>query len=110
MILRPRPSFALAKAQLSAARAQIAEIRAQLVQAERDYARQRGLADRQLISTQALEAALTQRDMLRARLASTEEQIGVAQIQFGGPGAARQHRRARAIQWRRGRQGGAAGG
>ena len=74
-----KAQLALAKAQLSAARAQIAEIRAQLVQAERDYARQRGLADRQLISTQALEAALTQRDMLRARLASTEEQIRVAQ-------------------------------
>jgi len=74
-----RAQFALAKAQLTAARAQLAEIRVQLVQAERDYARQRGLADRQLISTQALEAALTQRDMFRARLASTEEQVRVAQ-------------------------------
>ena len=74
-----KAQLALVKAQLTAVRAQLAEIRAQLVQAERDYTRQRGLADRQLISTQALEAALTQRDMLRARLASTEEQIRVAQ-------------------------------
>jgi RND family efflux transporter MFP subunit len=74
-----KAQLALAKAQLTAARAQLAEIRTQLAQAERDYARQRGLADRQLISTQALEAALTQRDMLRARLASTEEQSRVAQ-------------------------------
>ena len=74
-----KAQLALAQAQLTAARAQLAEIRAQLVQAERDYTRQRGLADRQLISAQALEAALAQRDMLRARLASTEEQIRVAQ-------------------------------
>jgi RND family efflux transporter MFP subunit len=77
--IEAKAQLALAKAQLTAARAQLAEIRAQLGQAERDYTRQRGLADRQLISTQALEAALTQRDMLRARLASTEEQIRVAQ-------------------------------
>jgi RND family efflux transporter MFP subunit len=74
-----KAQLALAKAQLTATRAQLAEIRAQLVQAERDYTRQQGLADRQLISAQALEAALTQRDMLRARLASIEEQIRVAQ-------------------------------
>src|SRR5262244_3787160 len=74
-----KAQLALAKAQLTATRAQLAEIRAQLVQAERDLTRQQGLADRQLISTQALEAARTQRDMLRARLASTEEQIRVAQ-------------------------------
>jgi RND family efflux transporter MFP subunit len=74
-----KAQLALAKAQLTAARAQLAEVRAQLIQAERDYTRQRGLADRQLISMQALDAALAQRDMLRARLASLEEQIRVAQ-------------------------------
>jgi RND family efflux transporter MFP subunit len=74
-----RAQLALAQAQLTATRAQLAEIRAQLTQAERDYTRQRGLADRQLISVQALDAALAQRDMLRARLASVEEQIKVAQ-------------------------------
>ena len=74
-----KAQLALAKAQLTAARSQLAEIRAQLIQVERDYTRQRGLANRQLISAQALDAALAQRDMLRARLASTEEQIRVAQ-------------------------------
>src|SRR5215467_10621948 len=81
--IEAKAQLALAKAQLTATRAQLAEIRAQLVQAERDLTRQQGLADRQLISTQALEAARTQRDMLRARLASTEEQIRVAQESVG---------------------------
>jgi RND family efflux transporter MFP subunit len=71
--------LALARAQVTATRAQLAEIRAQLIQVERDYTRQQALAARQLISVQALETALAQRDMLRARLASTEEQIRVAQ-------------------------------
>ena len=74
-----RAQLALTQAQLTATRSQLAEIRAQLTQAERDYTRQRGLADRQLISVQALDAALAQRDMLRARLANAEEQIRVAQ-------------------------------
>ena len=81
--IEAKAQLALAKAQLTATRAQLAEIRAQLVQAERDLTRQQGLADRQLISTQALEAARTQRDMLRARLASTEEQIRMAQESVG---------------------------
>ena len=68
----------LTRAQLVAARSQLAEVRAQLVQAEQDYARQRELADRKLIAPQALDAALAQRDMLRARLAATEEQVKVA--------------------------------
>jgi RND family efflux transporter MFP subunit len=74
-----RAQLALAQAQLVAARSQLAEVRAQLEQAERDYVRQQGLFDRQLVSPQSLDAALAQRDMLRARLASTQEQIKVAQ-------------------------------
>ena len=74
-----RAQLALAKAQQTATRAQLAEIRAQLAQAERDLTRQQGLAERQLISIQALEATLTQRNMLKARLASLEEQVRVAQ-------------------------------
>jgi RND family efflux transporter MFP subunit len=74
-----KAQLALAQAQLTAARSQLAEIRAQLAQAERDLTRQQGLADRQLVSAQALEAALTQRNMLKARLASLEEQVRVAQ-------------------------------
>src|SRR5262249_7990148 len=78
-----KAQLALARAQLIATRAQLAEIRAQLAQAERDVTRQQGLADRQFTSAQALEAARTQRDMLKARLASTEEQIRVAQESVG---------------------------
>jgi RND family efflux transporter MFP subunit len=84
-----RAQLALAQAQLAATRSQLVEIRAQLTQVERDYTRQQGLADRRLISVQALDAALAQRDMLRARLASAEEQsrvaresVAVAQVQL----------------------------
>jgi RND family efflux transporter MFP subunit len=74
-----RAQLALARAQLVAARSQLAEVRAQLVQAERDHARQKELADQHLVSPQSLDAALAQRDTLRARLTSTEEQVKVAQ-------------------------------
>ena len=74
-----RAQLGLTRAQLVAARSQLAEVRAQLVQAERDHARQQELYDRQLIAPQSLDAALAQRDTLRARLAATEEQVKVAQ-------------------------------
>ncbi|HSE04477.1 MAG TPA: efflux RND transporter periplasmic adaptor subunit [Methylomirabilota bacterium] len=74
-----KAQLGLARAQLVAARSQLAEVRAQLVQAERDHARQQELYDRQLIAPQSLDAALAQRDTLRARLAATEEQVKVAQ-------------------------------
>jgi RND family efflux transporter MFP subunit len=74
-----RAGLALAQAQLVAARSQLAEVRAQLEQAERDYTRQRELYDKQLVSPQSLDAALAQRDTLRARIASTQEQTKVAQ-------------------------------
>jgi RND family efflux transporter MFP subunit len=74
-----RAQLALARAQLAAARSQLAEIRAQLEQADRDFARQQELFDRQLIAAQALDAARAQRDTLRARLAAAGEQIRVAQ-------------------------------
>ena len=74
-----RAALSLAQAQLAAARSQLAEIQAQLEQAERDYVRQQGLYDRQLVSPQSLDAALAQRDMLRARLAAAREQVKVAQ-------------------------------
>jgi RND family efflux transporter MFP subunit len=69
----------LAEAQLTAARSQLAEIRAQLAQAERDFTRQEELLRRGLVSAQSMDAALAQRDMLRARLATAEEQVRVAQ-------------------------------
>src|SRR5262249_41817892 len=62
-----KAQLSLAQAQLAAARSQVAEIRAQLEQAERDHQRQQELFQRQLIAAQALDAALAQRDALRAR-------------------------------------------
>ena len=73
-----RAQLTLARAQLAAARSQEGEIRAQLSQAERDYTRQQELHARQLVAAQALDAALAQRDMLRARLANHVEQVRVA--------------------------------
>jgi RND family efflux transporter MFP subunit len=73
-----RAQLALAQAQQTAARAQLAELRAQLAQAERDYVRQVELARRQLVSEQSLDAALAQRDTLRARLGTAGEQVVVA--------------------------------
>jgi RND family efflux transporter MFP subunit len=74
-----RAQVGLAQAQLTAARSQLAEIRALLAQAERDYTRQQELSRRDLVSAQSLDAALAQRDMLRARLAAAGEQVRVAQ-------------------------------
>jgi RND family efflux transporter MFP subunit len=68
-----------ARAQLTAAQSQLAEIRANLAQAERDYTRQQELARRELVSAQSLDAALAQRDMIRARLGAATEQIRVAE-------------------------------
>lgn len=73
-----RAQLVLARAQLAAARSQEGEIRAMLAQAERDYTRQQELYARQLVAAQALDAALAQRDMLRARLANNVEQVRVA--------------------------------
>ena len=61
-----RAQLSLARAQLAAARSQLAEIQAQLAQAERDHARQEELARRQLVSALSLDAAIAQRDTLRA--------------------------------------------
>lgn len=74
-----RAQLALTRAQLVAARSQLAEIQAQLEQAERDHTRQEALFKRELVSAQSLDASRAQRDMLRARLGSGEEQIKVAQ-------------------------------
>jgi RND family efflux transporter MFP subunit len=73
-----RAQLTLARAQLAQARSQEGEIRAMLAQAERDYTRQQELYQRQLVAAQVLDAALAQRDMLRARLANNIEQVRVA--------------------------------
>jgi RND family efflux transporter MFP subunit len=74
-----KAQLALAGAQLAAARSQLAELRAQLAQAERDYTRQQELARRELVSAQSMDAALAQRDMVRARLGAAGEQVTVAE-------------------------------
>src|SRR5262245_7471620 len=74
-----KAQLALARAQLTAARSQLAEIQAMLAQAERDFVRQEELIRRDLVSAQSMDAARAQRDMLRARLAASEEQVKVAQ-------------------------------
>jgi RND family efflux transporter MFP subunit len=74
-----RAQLSLTSAQLTAARSNLGEIRALLAQAERDYVRQQELMQRDLVSAQSLDAALAQRDMLRARLTSAQEQVRVAQ-------------------------------
>jgi RND family efflux transporter MFP subunit len=74
-----RAQLSLNQSQLALARSQVAEIQAMLAQAERDFVRQNDLHARQLVSEQSLDAARAQRDMLRARLGSTREQILVAQ-------------------------------
>lgn len=74
-----RAQLSLNQAQLTAARSNLGEIRALLGQTERDYTRQQELMRRDLVSAQSLDAALAQRDMLRARLLSAQEQVRVAQ-------------------------------
>jgi RND family efflux transporter MFP subunit len=74
-----KAALGLARAQLTAARSQLAEIHALLDQSERDYVRQQELLKRQLVSEQSMDAARAQRDMLRAKLTSAEEQVRVAQ-------------------------------
>ena len=73
-----KAQLSLARAQLAASRSQDGEIRAQLQQAERDYTRAQELFNRQLVPEQSMDAARAQRDMLRAKLASNQEQIRVA--------------------------------
>ena len=73
-----KAQLALTEAQLAAAQSQQGEIRAQLEQAERDFVRSQELHDRQLVASQALDAARAQRGTLQARLAANEQQVRVA--------------------------------
>lgn len=69
----------LRRAQVSAARAQLAEAEAGSVNADREYDRQQDLAGRQLTSVSALDAARAQSEALRARVASQQSAIRVAE-------------------------------
>ena len=70
---------ALSASQLEAARSQLGDVRAQLRLAEATLVRQRDLAGRQLVAASALDQATAERDALRARLASVERNVTVAQ-------------------------------
>lgn len=72
-------SLALYRAQLAAAKAQVAENRTQLANAQREEQRARELAARKLVSASALDAATTQSETWKARLASAERSVEVAQ-------------------------------
>lgn len=74
-----RADAALRQAQVAAARAGLAEIRSALANAERELVRQRELEARKLTSVVALDTARTQAEALRARLASQESQVKVAE-------------------------------
>jgi RND family efflux transporter MFP subunit len=77
-----RAALGVVEAELAATRSQAAEIRTNLANAEREYDRQQGLADRKLTSLQALDTARTQAEALRARLASQleTEKVGLEQL------------------------------
>jgi RND family efflux transporter MFP subunit len=72
-------SLSQSRAQLASAQALAQQIEAQLAQAQRDAQRAQDLIERQLVSKQALEAALTQRATLEAQLQVQQRQITVAE-------------------------------
>lgn len=74
-----RAQSQLAQSQLDAARAQLAEVRVQLEEAERQLLRTRELAEKKLLSQQALDTAQANRDAAVARLASTQSSVVVAE-------------------------------
>jgi RND family efflux transporter MFP subunit len=77
-----RTDEGLAIARLAASKTALGEIRATLADAERELVRQTDLAGRKLTPQQALDAARTQVDALRARLANAQAQIPVAERQL----------------------------
>lgn len=74
---------ALGGAQIEQARAQLAEIKVSLVHAERDAARSRDLVGKKLIPQSTADNADTAVGQLKARLASAEQGVRVAQQQLG---------------------------
>lgn len=73
-----RADYRLRAAQLEQARLQLDEIRALLGNAEREHERQKSTAARRLTSVSELDAAATQVEALRARLASAASAVDVA--------------------------------
>lgn len=74
-----RAAYRLSEAQLGAARAELAETRVRRHEADRDLARARSLAERQLASQAALDAATANLESLDARLASQQVAVEVAE-------------------------------
>ncbi len=70
--------FALADAQLSAARSQVASVQAQLIQAEAEARRLTELVERGLVSRSQHDAAVAQRDALRAQRVTAQRNAKVA--------------------------------
>ncbi|MDP3858839.1 MAG: efflux RND transporter periplasmic adaptor subunit [Stagnimonas sp.] len=74
--------LALAEAQVEQARAQLTELRVSLANAEREARRNRDLLEKKLVSQAVLDNAQTAVEQLRARLASSEQGVKVAQRQL----------------------------
>ena len=70
--------FALASAQLSAARSAVASVQAQLTQAEAEAVRLTELVERGLVSRSQFDAAVAQRDALRAQRVTAQRNVQVA--------------------------------
>jgi RND family efflux transporter MFP subunit len=71
--------LALAQSQLAAARSQLTTVQVQLTEADRQLLRTRELAERKLLSQQALDTAQANADGLRAQLDTAKQNIGVAE-------------------------------
>jgi len=74
-----RVEVALQRAQLASARAQLTEAQAANANAEREYRRQQEIAELKLTSASALDAARTEADASRARVASQASGVRVAE-------------------------------
>ncbi len=74
-----RVEVELRRAQLAAARAQLTEAEASSANAQREYGRQQEIAELKLTSASALDAARTGAEASRARVASQESGVRVAQ-------------------------------
>ena len=78
---QPRASLHYAEAQLASARKAAAEDQARLVQAELTLARRQQLLKEQVVGKAELDEAQSNVDSLKARIAHTQLQVGVAESQ-----------------------------
>lgn len=78
---QPRAALAYAEAQLASARKAAAEDQARLSQAELTLARRQQLLKEQVVGKAELDEAQSEVDSLKARIAHTQLQVGVAESQ-----------------------------